>query len=108
MEKGERAGRPGRGGAPGDRPPLRDLGGAARRRNHPPRSTTGDSPRERGLPTRISRTGCGGDDHWARDVGIDGGASSAEETTVRIVPDTTVRIVPDAAVRIVPDAADDL
>ncbi|MFH8447053.1 DUF5709 domain-containing protein [Streptomyces sp. NPDC018026] len=37
--------------------------------------------------TGIVTTGYDGDDYWARDVGIDGGASSAEEAAVHIVPD---------------------
>jgi hypothetical protein len=33
-------------------------------------------------------TRCDGHDYWARDVGIDGGAATAEQATVHVVPDT--------------------
>ncbi|MFE6555102.1 DUF5709 domain-containing protein [Streptomyces sp. NPDC057746] len=39
--------------------------------------------------TGIDATGYDGDDYWARDVGIDGGAASAEEAAVHIVPETS-------------------
>ncbi|MER7743607.1 DUF5709 domain-containing protein [Streptomyces sp. NPDC096538] len=38
--------------------------------------------------TDVNVTGYDGDDYWARDVGIDGGAASAEEAAIHIVPDT--------------------
>ncbi len=42
-----------------------------------------------GWDTGIDATGYDGDDYWARDVGIDGGAASAEEAAVHIVPDNS-------------------
>lgn len=38
--------------------------------------------------TGIEPTGYDGDDYWARDVGIDGGAASAEEAAVHVVRDS--------------------
>ncbi|WP_078879158.1 DUF5709 domain-containing protein [Streptomyces sp. NRRL B-24720] len=39
--------------------------------------------------TDVTVTGYDGDNYWARDVGIDSGAASAEEAAVHVVPDTT-------------------
>ncbi|MER5917333.1 DUF5709 domain-containing protein [Streptomyces sp. NPDC001982] len=38
--------------------------------------------------TDVLAAGYDGDDYWARDVGIDNGAASAEEAAVHVVPDT--------------------
>jgi uncharacterized protein DUF5709 len=37
--------------------------------------------------TDVLAAGYDGDDYWARDVGIDNGAASAEEAAVHVVPD---------------------
>ncbi|MFW6690675.1 DUF5709 domain-containing protein [Streptomyces sp. MAR4 CNX-425] len=41
-----------------------------------------------GWDTNVVAEGYDGDDYWARDVGIDSGAASAEEAAVHVVPDT--------------------
>lgn len=41
-----------------------------------------------GWDTGVLDSGYDGDDYWARDVGIDDGAASAEEAAVHVVPDT--------------------
>ncbi|MFJ4988872.1 DUF5709 domain-containing protein [Streptomyces sp. NPDC088732] len=40
-----------------------------------------------GWDTDVLAAGYDGDDYWARDVGIDDGAASAEEAAVHVVPD---------------------
>ncbi|MEV6297040.1 DUF5709 domain-containing protein [Streptomyces sp. NPDC051896] len=41
-----------------------------------------------GWDTDVLAAGYDGDDYWARDVGIDNGAASAEEAAVHVVRDT--------------------
>ncbi|MFE0631644.1 DUF5709 domain-containing protein [Streptomyces sp. NPDC058864] len=41
-----------------------------------------------GWDTDVLTAGYDGDDYWARDVGIDNGAASAEEAAVHVVPDS--------------------
>ncbi|MEU6577215.1 DUF5709 domain-containing protein [Streptomyces sp. NPDC046805] len=41
-----------------------------------------------GWDTDVLAGGHDGDDYWARDVGTDNGAASAEEAAVHVVPDT--------------------
>jgi hypothetical protein len=39
--------------------------------------------------TDVESVGYDGDDYWARDVGLDGGAASAEEGAIHVVPDAS-------------------